>query len=111
MSEAFVEECCVGRGVMRDRGISLGLVFMICSAAGLLGGLLILQVRLRPEAVKTMVSDVCRQLGRVLIWSARARPRFGTGRHVCPVGKRRHVAALQIKARLEITWSGSQIKI
>jgi MFS family permease len=39
-------------GAMRDRGISLGVVFTICAAAALLGGLLILLVRPRPEEVR-----------------------------------------------------------
>jgi hypothetical protein len=41
-------------GGMRDRGISLGVVFTICAAAALIGGVLILLVRLRPEEVKTI---------------------------------------------------------
>lgn len=41
-------------GAMRDRGISLGVVFTICAAAALLGGLLILLVRPRLEEAKTI---------------------------------------------------------
>ena len=32
-----------------------------------------------------------------MIWSARTCPRFGSGRHVAPEGKRRRAAALQIR--------------
>jgi predicted MFS family arabinose efflux permease len=39
-------------GAMRDRGISLGVVFTLCAAAALLGGLLILLVRPREEIQK-----------------------------------------------------------
>jgi MFS family permease len=39
-------------GSMRDRGISLGVVFTMCAAAALLGGLLILLVRPHPEEIK-----------------------------------------------------------
>ena len=38
-------------GAMRDRGISLGVVFSICAAAALIGGLLILLVRPRREEI------------------------------------------------------------
>jgi len=54
-------------GAMRDRGISLGVVFISCAAAALLGGLLILLVRVRPEEVGTMAGQVRRQsVGAVL---------------------------------------------
>jgi MFS transporter, Spinster family, sphingosine-1-phosphate transporter len=41
-------------GALRDRGISLGVVFSICAAAALLGGLLILLVRPRPDEAPTI---------------------------------------------------------
>jgi MFS family permease len=39
-------------GAIRDRGISLGIVFTICAVAALLGGCLILLVRPRPEELR-----------------------------------------------------------
>ena len=39
-------------GTLRDRGISLGVVFTLCATAALLGGLLILLVRPRPDELK-----------------------------------------------------------
>lgn len=42
-------------GAMRDRGISLGVVFTLCATAALVGGVLILLVRPRPEEVPTTV--------------------------------------------------------
>lgn len=42
-------------GAMRDRGISLGVVFSICAAAALVGGLLILMVRPRQKEIQTTI--------------------------------------------------------
>jgi MFS family permease len=42
-------------GALRDRGVSLGVVFALCAAAALAGGLLILLVRPRPEESKTIL--------------------------------------------------------
>lgn len=44
-------------GALRDRGISLGVVFTICAAAALLGGLLVLLIRPRQEEGKAISTD------------------------------------------------------